>query len=104
MLNTGIENTEYIKYVNFGAYEHISNTVDDVVKDIINNKIPLSTYYFYFGQFSYYGIYKMIIQSHSQKEYASAIVFSYAYKGILFYTKTGGVYYKRETNWTETQI
>lgn len=102
-LNTGIENVSYIKYINFGVYDHTTTTVDDSVKDIFN-KMPLAKYSMIFGQFGNAQVFKIIIQSFDNRDYASAIVFSYATSGIWFYKKVGGIVYKLTTNWTETVV
>lgn len=102
MLNTGIENVSGIKYINFGTYDHNTTTIDGTIKDIFS-KMPLDKYGIYVGAFRNANEFKIIIQSYQDRNYASAIVFSYAI-GICFYKKVGGIVYKNTTNWDETLI
>lgn len=100
--NTGIENVSGIKYINFGTYDHNTTTIDGTIKDIFS-KMPLDKYGIYVGAFRNANEFKIIIQSYQDRNYASAIVFSYAI-GICFYKKVGGIVYKNTTNWDETLI
>lgn len=79
-------------------------TVDDCVKDIFVNKIPLEDKYIYLGRFVRGQEYKLIMQSYPGIRYGSAILFSYGIGGIITYTEGENVIYKYATDWTVTRI
>ena len=78
-------------------------TLDDVVKEILN-KFPLSLDGMYIGYFVMGPTYRIIIQPFRERTHASAIVFSYATKGMVFYTKILSNIKKYTTGWDETTI
>ncbi len=102
-LNTDLQGMDGIKYIDFGAYDGSKKTLDDVVKEILNN-FPLSRNDTYIGYFVMGPMYRIIIQPFQERTHASAIVFSYATKGVIFYTKIVNNVKKYTTNWDETTI
>ena len=102
-LNTGIRDISGLKCIDFGEYDHLTFTIDDIVKDIFL-KAPLSTKDTYIGTFIQAGVYKIIVQPYLRREYSSAIVFGYGTKGILFYVKVNGTVYRYTTNWNAAII
>ncbi len=102
-LNTDLQGMDGIKYIDFGAYDGSKKTLDDVVKEILNN-FPLSRNDTYIGYFVMGPMYRIIIQPFQERTHASAIVFSYATKGVVFYTKIVNNVKKYTTNWDETTI
>ncbi len=102
-LNTDLQGMDGIKYIDFGAYDGSKKTLDDVVKEILNN-FPLSRNDTYIGYFVMGPMYRIIIQPFQERTHASAIVFSYATKGVIFYTKIVNNVKKYTTNWDETAI
>lgn len=102
-LNTDLQATAGIKYIDFGAYDGRKMTLDDVVKEILN-KFPLSLDGMYIGYFVMGPTYRIIIQPFRERTHASAIVFSYATKGMVFYTKILSNIKKYTTGWDETTI
>lgn len=85
----------------FFEYPHTSN-LDDIVRDIFL-KIPLGNET-YIVNVTAGGSIKMIVQSYGIWEFASAIVFSYAFPGIIFYRKGSGTICKNVTDWTEIVV
>ncbi len=102
-LNTDLQGMDGIKCIDFGAYDGSKKTLDDVVKEILNN-FPLSRNDTYIGYFVMGPMYRIIIQPFQERTHASAIVFSYATKGVVFYTKIVNNVKKYTTNWDETTI
>ncbi len=92
-----------IKCIDFGSYDYNSNTLENVVSDIFD-KIPVAESTTYVCRFSLASTYRALVQGYINKRYASAIVFSYATKGIIFYAKVNGTVRKYTTNWDETAI
>lgn len=102
-LNTDLQATAGIKYIDFGAYDGSKMALDDVVKEILN-KFPLSLDGVYIGYFVMGPTYRIIIQPFRERTHSSAIVFSYATKGVVFYTKILSNIKKYTTVWDETTI
>lgn len=102
-LNTGIQDVNGIKYINFGEYKHGSIALDDLVKEIFV-KTPATMDVTYIGSFMLGSTYRIIIQSHPSGLHASAILFSYALKGAFYYTKINGIVKRYTTNWLEASI
>ncbi len=98
-LNTDLQNTIVRKI--FFEYPPTLN-LDDIVKDIFL-KIPLGNET-YIVNVTAGGSIKMIVQSYGIWEFASAIVFSYAFPGIIFYRKVSGIIFKNVADWTETMV
>ena len=101
--NTDLQGMDGIKYIDFGAYDGSKKTLDDVVKEILN-KFPLALNDTYIGYFVMGPTYRIIIQPFRERTHASAIVFSYATKGVVFYTKIVNNVKRYTTNWDETAI
>lgn len=99
LLNTDLQNTIVRKI--FFEYPPTLN-LDDIVKDIFL-KIPLGNET-YIVNVTAGGSIKMIVQSYGIWEFASAIVFSYAFPGIIFYRKVSGIIFKNVADWTETMV
>ncbi|MCI8707883.1 MAG: hypothetical protein HFH44_14460 [Lachnospiraceae bacterium] len=102
-LNTDLQGMDGIKCIDFGAYDGSKRTLDDIVKEILNN-FPLALNNTYIGYFVMGPTYRIIIQPFRERTHASAIVFSYATKGVVFYTKIVNNVKKYTTNWDETTI
>ncbi len=102
-LNTDLQGMDGIKCIDFGAYDGSKKTLDDVVKEILN-KFPLALNDTYIGYFVMGPTYRIIIQPFRERTHASAIVFSYATKGVVFYTKIVNNVKRYTTNWDETAI
>ncbi len=102
-LNTDLQGMDGIKCIDFGAYDGSKRTLDDIVKEILNN-FPLALNNTYIGYFVMGPTYRIIIQPFRERTHASAIVFSYATKGVIFYTKIVNNVKKYTTNWDETAI
>lgn len=102
-LNTDLQGMDGIKYIDFGAYDGSKKTLDDVVKEILNN-FPLALNNTYIGYFVMGPTYRIIIQPFRERTHASAIVFSYATKGVVFYTKIVNNVKKYTASWDETAI
>ena len=102
-LNTDLQGMDGIKCIDFGAYDGSKRTLDDIVKEILNN-FPLALNNTYIGYFVMGPTYRIIIQPFRERTHASAIVFSYATKGVFFYTKIVNNVKKYTTNWDETAI
>lgn len=102
-LNTDLQGMDGIKCIDFGAYDGSKRTLDDIVKEILNN-FPLALNNTYIGYFVMGPTYRIIIQPFRERTHASAIVFSYATKGVIFYTKIVNNVKKYTTNWDETTI
>lgn len=77
--------------------------MDDVVKDIFN-KIPLDHNLTIIGRFSVGAIHRIIIQPYRDRDYALAIEFSYATKGLTVYRKVNGALTKSTADWIETAL
>ena len=77
--------------------------MDDVIKDIFN-KIPVAGSPTYICQFILISAYRGVVQTYINNKYASAIIFSYATKGIIFYAKVDGTVRKYTASWDETVI
>ncbi len=93
-----------IKFIEFGLYDHLTMSVDDVVKDIFN-KIPADGTTVFICHFVRGQDYKMVMQSYRQiRDYGSAILFSYAYEGVIYYKKYNGILEKYTTDWVGTVV
>lgn len=103
-LNTDIQAVNGLKCIDFGNFNVNVVTIDELVKEIMNGIIPLSEKDTYIGSFILGSCYRIIIQPYINRNYASAILFSYASKGVIFYEKAYGILKKYTTNWTTTQI
>ncbi|GFI32470.1 hypothetical protein IMSAGC013_03869 [Lachnospiraceae bacterium] len=90
-LNTDIQAVNGLKYINFGDINVNTVTVDEFIKEILNGKIPLSLNDTYICSFTLGAACRIIIQPYTNKNYASAILFSYAFNDIIFYKKVNGV-------------
>lgn len=101
--NTDLQGMDGIKCIDFGAYDGSKKTLDDVVKEILNN-FPLALNNTYIGYFVMGPAYRIIIQPFRERTHASAIVFSYATKGVVFYTKIVNNVKKYTASWDETAI
>lgn len=102
-LNTDMQNVRELKYIYLGVYDYNTNTLDNVIKDIFN-KVQVSEAATYICHFVLSSTYRAIIQPYVNKNYASAVVFSYATDGVIFYTKVDGSVRKYTTNWTKNMI
>lgn len=103
-LNTGIKNVEGIKYINFGDFREPELSLDNAMKKILNELMPLSLHDVCIGSFRVDGTYRAIIQPYLTREFASAIVFSYMLPEIVEYRKSNGKMVKLTTNWDATLI
>ena len=93
-----------IKFIEFGLYDYLTMSVDDVVKDIFN-KIPADGTTVFICHFVRGQDYKMVMQSYRQiRDYGSAILFSYAYEGVIYYKKYNGILEKYTTDWVGTVV
>lgn len=92
-LNTDIQSFKGLKYINFGDFNYSVITLDNLVKNILSDKIPLSADNTYIGRFVLGAEYRIIIQPYRSKNFASALLFSYALDigGFTFYTKRDGI-------------
>lgn len=90
-LNTDIQAVNGLKYINFGDINVNTVTVDEFIKEILNGKIPLSLNDTYICSFTLGAACRIIIQPYTNKNYASAILFSYAFNDIIFYKKVDSV-------------
>ena len=103
-LNTDLQDVSGIRFIDFGAYDHESMTVDEVIKEILN-KVPLDRGGIFLGRFVRGQEYRVVMQSYKHNwDYGSAILFSYAFPEIIFYRKTSGVLRKCTTEWKEETI
>lgn len=104
ILNTDLKDVSGIRFIDFGAYDHESMTVDEVIKEIFN-KVPLEREGIFLGRFMRGQEYKVIMQSYKHnRDHGSAILFSYAFPEVIFYRKTSGVLRKCTTEWKEETI
>ena len=103
-LNTDLQDVSGIRFIDFGEYDHESMTVDEVIKEIFN-KVPLDRKNIFLGCFVRGQEYKVVMQSYKHnRDYGSAILFSYAFPEVIFYRKTSGVLRKCTTEWKEETI
>ena len=102
--NTGIKNVEGIKYINFGDFRNPMLSLDDAMRKILNELLPLSIHDICIVSFRTDGTYRAIIQPNSSRDFASAIVFSYMISEIIIYRKSGGRIAKLTTNWDAALI
>ena len=103
-LNTDLKDVSGIRFIDFGEYDHESMTVDEVIKEIFN-KVPLEREGIFLGRFMRGQEYKVVMQSYKHnRDYGSAILFSYAVPEVIFYRKTSGVLRKCTTEWKEETI
>lgn len=82
----------------FGSYSN-GGDVDAAVKDILFNKLPLSSRGYYqpiFGSFVCDSAYSAIIQTYTSRgTYASMIVFGYASDHLRYYQLRNGTLYRQ---------
>lgn len=101
-----LEPYKYIKTFDFGIFDYATENIDTVMKYIFSTLLPLdsSGKCTYICTFVVESFYRAIIQPYIDRNYGSAIVFSYARGDILFYRKSSGILTKYTTQWTETVI
>ena len=92
-----------IKFIEFGVYDHTTMSVDDVVKEILN-KTPLASGELHVCHFDRGQQFILIVQSYMTRNFGSAILMSYNFKGLIFYKRLSGVLYKYTTDWVEETI
>ncbi len=102
-VDLGYSDLSYVECVDFGTYDHLTMSVDNVVKDVFN-RAPLRTNKICLGRFILGSAYTIIIQCYDTRLYGSAILLSYSFGGLIFYRKLNGVLKKYTTQWTETVI
>ena len=103
-LNTDILGVSGLKYINFGDINVNTVTIDEFIKEILNEKIPLSLNDTYICSFTLGAACRLIIQPYTNRNYASVILFSYAFDNIIFYKKANGVVVKIVPNSEKTVI
>lgn len=103
-LNTDFQAVSGLKYINFGDVNVNTVTIDEYIKEILNEKIPLSLNDTYICSFTLGAACRLIIQPYTSRNYASAILFSYAFENIIFYKKASGVVIKIVPNSEKTVI
>lgn len=99
-------NINLIKTIDFGIFSYQTETVDTVIKYILDTMTPadFNDKLTYICAFELGSAYRAIIQPYSNNKYSSAIVFSYAMPEIIYYQKLNDVLKKCTTQWTATII
>lgn len=103
-LNTDFQAVSGLKYINFGDFNVNVVTLDKLIKEILNEKIPLSLNDTYIGSFILGAAFRIIIHPYPNRNYAAAIVFSYTLSDIILYQKTNNVITKIVPNSVKTVI
>lgn len=84
------------RYRFFGSYS-VSAGVDAAVKDILKNKVATASkgeYQTVIGSFVCGSAFSIIVQTYTNDQYNSAIVFGYGSEALRYYKTNGGRLYR----------